>query len=208
MTPTDIPVVRRATVGDEEGIARVHVDAWREAYAGIVPAAYLASLSYGNRQAMWTQVLGAGAANQFVAIAEASGVGIVGLASGVVAPVDGTPCAGQLMTLYVLRAWQGHGLGRALFEAVVGALAELGADRAHPRGACQQPVVRLLRADGRPRRAEPHYCDRRSGSRRGRLHVGSPAWHLRWGRRTALPEVASHRCRPIPLEGLCLWRKA
>ena len=128
MTPTDVPVVRRARAGDEEGIARVHVDSWREAYAGIVPADFLASLSYASRRSMWERVLGPDAAHQVAFVAETSGEGIVGFASGFAAPDAGSPCIGQLMTLYVLRAWQGHGLGRALFAAVVDGLGELGAE--------------------------------------------------------------------------------
>lgn len=126
MTPTDIPVVRRATVGDEEGIARVHVDAWRESYAGIVPAEFLASLSYEGRQEMWEQVLSQIAAHQMVFVAQVPGDGIVGFASGLADPGI-SPRVGRLTSLYLLRAWQNQGLGRALFTAVAEGLGDLGA---------------------------------------------------------------------------------
>jgi hypothetical protein len=41
--------VRAATLADAEGIARVHVDAWRWAYRGDVPDAFLAALSVAER---------------------------------------------------------------------------------------------------------------------------------------------------------------
>ncbi len=128
MTPTEIPVVRGARIGDEPGIACVHVDSWREAYAGIVPAEYLASLSYESRQAMWEQVLRTDTTHQVAFVAQITGKGIVGFASGFAAPEADSRCIGQFMTLYVLRAWQGYGLGRALFVAVVGGLSDLGAE--------------------------------------------------------------------------------
>jgi hypothetical protein len=49
--------IRQAEQSDCEGIARVHVDSWREAYAGIVPDEYLASLSIERRKSMWEKIL-------------------------------------------------------------------------------------------------------------------------------------------------------
>ncbi len=110
MTPIDIPVVRRARIGDEHGIARVHVDAWREAYAGIVPTEYLASLSYDGRQAMWERVLSPDAARQVAFVAEVPREEIVGFASGFAAPDAGSPRVGELID--AVRS-SGHGTGTA-----------------------------------------------------------------------------------------------
>ena len=49
----DEVTIRVATEGDAAGIARVHVRSWQEAYAGIVPDAYLASLDADERTAQW-----------------------------------------------------------------------------------------------------------------------------------------------------------
>jgi hypothetical protein len=38
--------IRPATPADSSAIARVHIDCWRTTYAGLVPAEYLARLSY------------------------------------------------------------------------------------------------------------------------------------------------------------------
>ena len=129
MAPTDVPVVRLARAGDEAGIARVHVDSWREPYAGIVPADVLASLSYADRQTMWERILGSDAAHLVAFVAEGPGEGIVGFGSGSAAPGAAAPCVGHITTLYVLRAWQGSGLGRALFAAVAKGLGARGAER-------------------------------------------------------------------------------
>lgn len=40
--------VRRAEVGDDDAIAVVHVNAWRETYAGLMPASSMPSTSCGR----------------------------------------------------------------------------------------------------------------------------------------------------------------
>ncbi len=47
--------IREATPDDIPGIARVHVDTWRTAYLGIVPAEHLAGLSYERSEARWRE---------------------------------------------------------------------------------------------------------------------------------------------------------
>ena len=45
--------IRQATPADITDMARVHVDSWRETYAGIIPDAHLARLSYTDRAQSW-----------------------------------------------------------------------------------------------------------------------------------------------------------
>ena len=49
--------VREAMPCDAAAIARVHVDAWRTTYRGIVPDEYLSSLSYEKSQQRWERLL-------------------------------------------------------------------------------------------------------------------------------------------------------
>ena len=42
-------VIRKAAPGDAGAVAEIHAEAWRAAYRGIVPAAYLAKLDAGKR---------------------------------------------------------------------------------------------------------------------------------------------------------------
>src|SRR4051794_10922273 len=51
-------LIRPATVADAPALGRVHVTSWRQTYAGIVPAAFLAGLSPENRAATWAHRLG------------------------------------------------------------------------------------------------------------------------------------------------------
>ena len=52
---------------DARAIAQIHVDAWRAAYASIVPAEYLASLSVARREVMWSECIATGAPELLVA---------------------------------------------------------------------------------------------------------------------------------------------
>ena len=51
------PNIRRATIHDASGIAKVHVDSWRTTYTGIVPQEYLDSLDYAARTELWKRQL-------------------------------------------------------------------------------------------------------------------------------------------------------
>jgi GNAT superfamily N-acetyltransferase len=98
-------------------MARVHVDAWRETYPGMLPAAVLNALTYGEREAQWHEALRSGGGCLFVAEVDGR---IVGFACG--GPnreaADEAAYPGELYAIYLLRAYQGLGLGRALFDAV------------------------------------------------------------------------------------------
>ena len=110
--------IRVATPGDIAGIARVHVDAWRETYPGMFPAFVLDALSYAEREEQWTGALTAGGSCLFVAEGDEQ---IVGFAAGGPNREDrADEYPGELWAIYLLQAAQGRGLGRVLFEAVRG----------------------------------------------------------------------------------------
>jgi L-amino acid N-acyltransferase YncA len=105
--------VRRAALDDAPAIAAVHVQAWQAAYKGIVPAAFLDSLSVEERTARWRQNLAEGAST--VCVAEAS-EGVVGWASvGACRDADATAATGELWAIYVAPGCWRHGVGRAMW---------------------------------------------------------------------------------------------
>ena len=76
----DDVTIRPAAEGDAAGIARVHVRSWQEAYAGIVPEAYLASLDADQRTSEWASYLREGPSDEvltWVALAADRLVGFV-----------------------------------------------------------------------------------------------------------------------------------
>lgn len=107
--------VRRAEMPDAVDVAGVHVRSWRETYQGILPAAFLDGMTMGREFAFWRALLH----RQLVELDEAAflaeaeddvvGFGVCGHARDRTAAWDG-----EIAMVYVLKAHQQVGLGRAL----------------------------------------------------------------------------------------------
>ncbi|MDX1662913.1 MAG: GNAT family N-acetyltransferase [Candidatus Promineifilaceae bacterium] len=119
-------VVRPATLDDVPGIARVHVDAWRETYADIIAPHILASQSYERREAQWSGALSDPARRIHLSVMQVesgaiSGFVAVGPEGGVLPDYDG-----ELYAIYLLQRYQGGGYGRQLFASGARALGDKG----------------------------------------------------------------------------------
>lgn len=117
--------IRKATVADATAIAEAHVATWRETYRGLLPDSYLDNLSPAGREPQWRQILTLPDEERCVLVATGAAGAIVGFASGGPAH-DNAGYAGEISTLYVRRAYQGGGLGRALFVALTAHLRDRG----------------------------------------------------------------------------------
>ncbi|HVT51679.1 MAG TPA: GNAT family N-acetyltransferase [Dongiaceae bacterium] len=106
--------IRHAVPADGPEVARIHVEAWRDSYATLIPADYLARMDVQIETARWSRSISRRADNTLVAEAEGEVVGyaIMGPARGrTIAP------SGEVYALYVDTDWREHGVGRALVEA-------------------------------------------------------------------------------------------
>jgi L-amino acid N-acyltransferase YncA len=111
--------IRPTRIEDADQIARVQVESWKSTYAGIVPAAYLASLTPQSRIDSWKKQLHAGTTLIFVAEDE---TGIFGFVSGG-ALRDSVPgYDAELYAIYLLQQRQRAGVGRALLQKLAGQL--------------------------------------------------------------------------------------
>lgn len=125
--------IRPARLQDAAAIGAVHVAAWRSAYPGILPEAYLARLSVRRQAAHYEAAIRAG---QGVHVAVASGTDagprpgplIVGFVTGGRARgrMATTLAEGEVETLYVLDDWRERGVGRRLMRAGAANLAAMG----------------------------------------------------------------------------------
>jgi ribosomal protein S18 acetylase RimI-like enzyme len=107
--------IRRAVPGDARGIARVHVETWRSAYAGILPDKVIVQMSVDDKAAAWRQLIQRQDAVDAVIVAEIDAGATVGFGScGQAGPEAMTDYDGEIHTLYVLPDWQEQGIGRAL----------------------------------------------------------------------------------------------
>ncbi len=115
--------VRRAATGDAAAIGAVHVTAWRSAYPGILPAGYLAGLSFSRQALFYDQAIRAGV-GVFVATA-CEPPRVVGFCS---ADHSRRPALaeGEFETLYVLDDFREQGVGRRLMARAAAHLAGKG----------------------------------------------------------------------------------
>jgi len=118
--------VRRAQSADAPSIGAVHVSAWRNAYAGILPNDYLSGLSMPRQAAQYDATIRTDG-GVYVAIAAAPGgkPGVVGFAT-VGRPRSRGLGEGEIQTLYVLDDWRDRGVGRRLLAAGAAHLAAAG----------------------------------------------------------------------------------
>jgi L-amino acid N-acyltransferase YncA len=120
--------IRQADVDDAAAIARVHVDAWRTTYVGIVPDEYLAGLTYEPREQMWRESLADRARAEFTLVAENDQRAIVGFATGGPEREGNAVYRGELRAIYLLADSRRIGLGRRLVAGVAKGLIEAGFD--------------------------------------------------------------------------------
>ncbi|HKD78234.1 MAG TPA: GNAT family N-acetyltransferase [Candidatus Angelobacter sp.] len=115
--------VRPARIEDADKIAYVHVESWKTTYIGIVPEAYLASLSTEARTDSWRKQLGGETTLIFVVEDEA---GIFGFVSGGALrdPIPGYDA--ELYAIYLRKQKQREGAGRSLVRRLAEALQRKG----------------------------------------------------------------------------------
>jgi GNAT superfamily N-acetyltransferase len=111
--------IREAHSTDALAIARVQVDSWRTTYAGLVPADYLASLSYEQQGQFWAHIVATLSDTAGLYVAENVAGEVVGFAHGGPERSGKGIYTGELYAIYLLAAYQRQGQGRRLTGAVV-----------------------------------------------------------------------------------------
>jgi len=101
-------MIRPASPADAEAIARVLVDAWQTAYAGLIDPSYSNSMSVEKYSSIFKGIILSEVEAVFV---YESGAGIVGFSSGITGSGE---YASELKGLYVAPEHQGKGIGQAL----------------------------------------------------------------------------------------------
>ena len=109
--------VRQAGPKDAEQLSLVHVQCWKETYAGILSDNFLSGLDPTARLGMWQRVLeGPRVSDQWVAC---EGDRVVGFAGREYPEQQAAGSPVLLWGLYLLHSYQGLGLGRQLLEAAL-----------------------------------------------------------------------------------------
>jgi ribosomal protein S18 acetylase RimI-like enzyme len=103
-----IPVL--AGAADAEELGRMHVQSWRETYAGLVPQSFLDGLDPVARGERWRGIIESGCRLFLVRDA----LGLAGFGSCGAQREQSLPFGGEITALYVLRRAQRQGIGRML----------------------------------------------------------------------------------------------
>ena len=115
--------IRRARPADAPGIGAVHVSAWRSAYPGVLPDAFLAKLSVARQAGHYDRAIRIGLGVHVAAVSGLAGPDSPSTASPIVGFTTarrnraGALAEGEVETLYVLDDWRERGLGRQLLRA-------------------------------------------------------------------------------------------
>jgi ribosomal protein S18 acetylase RimI-like enzyme len=109
--------IRTAHLGDEDGIAEVHLNSWHTTYTGLIPQEFLDVISVDNRRSFWKQrieQMAQGDGGRAILVAENDEGRIVGFVDGG-KERDGHPdFDSELYAIYLERQAQGKGLGSNL----------------------------------------------------------------------------------------------
>ena len=111
--------LRQARPSDAADLARIYINSWRDAYAGILPHTLLSNMSHTTHTARWKSLI---ASTGNVLLAEDDAEGTIGLASFGAARDSGLGLDGEIYTLYVDPQFWGQGAGSALLHGAFAAL--------------------------------------------------------------------------------------
>lgn len=113
-------IIRPAGAADASGIAALHCESWRDAYADVLDPAFLAGPIEADRRALWADRFANPAPNQTVLLAETAQHAAAGF---VCLYRDSDPRWGSLIdNLHVRPALRGRSIGEKLLRAAVAEL--------------------------------------------------------------------------------------
>lgn len=147
--------LREARVEDAGEIARIHLDAWREAYAGLLPAEVLAAVGYDEQELRWVGILGRQDPQEVVVVAEDPFARLVGFAAGGPERTGHAAYRGELYAVAVVPEYRRRGLGARLVAAVAGRLLARGVHGLLVRVPDAEPARTFCRALGARRLEGP-----------------------------------------------------
>ncbi len=138
----DSLVIRQATVADLPGLARLHVKTWNATYAPLLVKGPTENI----RDAQWRQAFAKNDPDWFCFVVEDCRGGLIGFAQG--GRSSHPEYAGELGKIYLLREYQGVGLGSRLIAAVARQFLNRGIDSMWLFGDARNPSSKVWTALG------------------------------------------------------------
>ena len=107
---------REATADDAPAVANVHVNSWKESFVGIVPDSFMKKLTIEKRTEAFRERFSDPSYKMYVA--ELAGGEVVGFVDVGPPRQDAGKYDAELYAIYLLRNFQGKGIGARLFRRV------------------------------------------------------------------------------------------
>ncbi len=106
--------VRPAKPSDARALARVYVHTWQQTYRGLLPDNYLDAMTVGRSERTYLHRLESG----IWCVVEAEDGRVAGFVSGGPSRNPEEVYGGEIYELYLLKEYQGRGMGRRLVQAL------------------------------------------------------------------------------------------
>lgn len=116
--------IRSAVEDDAYAIARVQIMAWRQAYAGMMPQAFLDHMDSVRRVTSWRRALSSPGAGVTDVVLDPAGEIIGFFVYGPSRDADAAVATGELVAINLLPAHWRQGLGRRMMARLFAAAAE------------------------------------------------------------------------------------
>lgn len=125
MGKSDIKISQAKTDEFKE-IAQVHLKSWKETYTGLIPNEFLENLKLKEKENLWKKVLEITEnGEEFLTAKDITGK-IIGFANGGAAREREHGFQAELKAIYLLKEYQGKGIGRKIFDEIKRKLFEKG----------------------------------------------------------------------------------
>lgn len=117
--------IRKSTKEDVKAVCEVHVNSWKETYTGLMPDSVISNLKVSQKRIeMWEKMIpDDGNFETYVATIDNKVIGFTGFGK---AREGDDNFVGEIGGMYLLRAYQKQGIGKALFETAVQGLKKRG----------------------------------------------------------------------------------
>jgi len=118
--------IRVGTIADIEAVSRAYAQSWKTTYAGLVPEPFLKGMTPEAAAQIFADSLKPNSYSYFFHVAETPGGRIVGFADGGKERSRPESGIGELYAIYLLKEFQGQGIGEKLFQAATQSLMNSG----------------------------------------------------------------------------------
>jgi ribosomal protein S18 acetylase RimI-like enzyme len=112
-------IIEKPTVDDADELGRIHVEIWRQAYAGLMDAGYLDGLDEAAFAEKWRSRIADPRPGDLRRLAR-DGLGIVGFAGAGPPRMDDAPADLELYAINLLQRAHGTGVADELLAATIG----------------------------------------------------------------------------------------